>query len=109
MGRARGRSSGRISISRGRSIELPSDVQPILKETGADVGQLEDLRAQLQQSRQQLADAQSTIQQLQGRNQDLQQELRNTVPLAEARSAVQQAFQAGVQRVIDFLRQRGIL
>jgi len=109
MGRARGQSSGRISISRGRSIELPSDVQPILKEQGADVAQLEDLRAQLQQSRQQVADAQSTIQQLQARNQELQQELRNTVPLSEARSAVQQAFQAGVQRVIDFLRQRGIL
>lgn len=116
MGRARGQSSGRISVSRGRSIELPSDIQPILKEEGADVGQAGQLRdriaqleQQVQKRGQQLQSAQSEIESLRATNQQLQQQLRDTVPLSEARDAVQQAFNAGVQRVISFLKQRGIL
>lgn len=102
MGRARGRSSGRISISRGRSIELPDDVQPILERSGVDGSRVQQLEQQISQLQNEKSALQNRVAELEGR-------LQNTVPLSDARNAVQQAFNAGVQRVIDFLKQRGIL
>lgn len=102
MARLRGRSSGRISISRGRSIELPDDVQPILEESGVNGSRVTQLEQQVSQ-------LQSEKSALQNRVAELEGQLQDTVPLSDAQNAVQQAFNAGVQRVIDFLKQRGIL
>jgi len=109
MGRARGRSSGRVSISRGRSIELPDDIQPILKESDVNGSRVQGLEQQVQTLQGANQALENRNQELENRIAELEGQLQNTVSISEAQNAVQQAFNAGVQRVIQYLKQQGIL
>jgi len=116
MGRARTTGRGSVSIGRGRSIDVPDDIQPILTEAGANPGNVQELEQQISNLQSRVNGLESTVSNLRSERDSLanqvnslQTELNNSVSIGEAEDAVRQAFQQGARAVISYLQQQGIL
>jgi chromosome segregation ATPase len=114
MGRAR--TTGRINISQGRSVRVPDSIQPILTREGADVPDVSALRQRISTLESQLQDRASRISQLETQLNGAQQTITNLrsqidslFTESQVQSVAREAFEVGVQRVIEYLRQRGII
>jgi len=99
---SRGRNRRSISIG-DRSISVDRSQLPSLPDSSAN----EQLRQQLAAARQERNQLRNTVDQLREQVNSLQSQMQDMVSLADAQNAVQQAFRAGAERVIEILRQRG--
>lgn len=116
MPRARqGTRARRIEVG-GRTIEAPSDVTPILRREGVDTDRVQNLQqriteleSELNQTRGQLRQARSRATDAEQNVQNLQAQLEQAFTADQVRQVAQQAFDQGVQAVVQYLRNQGIL
>jgi len=112
MPRARQETRGRITVG-DRSIQAPTDIQPILRREGVDTSGLQNRINNLQQRvsslENQLSDARSQANQAESRVQSLQSQLADRFTEGQVRQVAQQAFNQGVQAVVQYLRNQGVI